>query len=296
MMGKGFSDVTTRGGEDFFGVSTVREDFFTIIMGGTQPGTHRNGANKMRTSYAQGVKKGSWKAARADNYEDFAVQNISGAAREQRITQSFGSLSWLACLRRSALILRPQASSTHAEKLAFGLSAFSLSTLASISSIRSCGKRMPIREDLLFLFPVAIADSLMIICGGRTPYIKDGRNKMLDVATHQNVRWVHTLSTDKAQEVHKTAKPAGATNTNGPLTTSVIESNEVAMSNRTTPREGRAALGPNKFTWRFLALGATGSTVIHITATAEHEARKQSPAGFVLIFAGRLPAQEVRHA
>ena len=50
-----------------------------------------------------------------------------------------------------------------------------------------------------------------------------------------------------------------------------------------------------EFTWRFLALSAIGRNVIHITATTEHEAREQSPAGCVMVFAGRLPV-EVRHA
>jgi hypothetical protein len=48
--------------------------------------------------------------------------------------------------------------------------------------------------------------------------------------------------------------------------------------------------------WRFLALSAIGRNVIHITATTEREAREQSPAGCVMVFAGRLPVREVRHA
>lgn len=53
--------------------------------------------------------------------------------------------------------------------------------------------------------------------------------------------------------------------------------------------------GRNSYIWRFLALSATASKVIHITATTEHEAREQSPSGCVMVFAGRLPA-EVSHA
>lgn len=100
--------------------------------------------------FLESIKKG----ARAANYGSFVVQSF-------------------AFFRCSAFNLRLQASSTHAEKLAEELSALSRSTLASISSIRSCGKRMPTREDLLFLFPVAITDSLINIFGERTPYIKD---------------------------------------------------------------------------------------------------------------------------
>ncbi|ELM8254902.1 MULTISPECIES: host cell division inhibitor Icd-like protein [Enterobacter cloacae complex] len=51
-----------------------------------------------------------------------------------------------------------------------------------------------------------------------------------------------------------------------------------------------------KYQYRFLALSAIGRNVIHITATTEREAREQSPAGCVMVFAGRLPVQEVRYA
>jgi hypothetical protein len=51
-----------------------------------------------------------------------------------------------------------------------------------------------------------------------------------------------------------------------------------------------------KFTWRFLALSASGRNVIHITAATEREAREQSPAACVVVFAGRMPAKAVHHA
>ena len=54
--------------------------------------------------------------------------------------------------------------------------------------------------------------------------------------------------------------------------------------------------GRTSYTWRFLALSAIGRNVIHIKATTEREAREQSPAGCVMVFAGRLPVREVRHA
>lgn len=50
------------------------------------------------------------------------------------------------------------------------------------------------------------------------------------------------------------------------------------------------------FTWRFLALSASGGCIIHITASTERLAREQSPTGCVMVFAGRLPVREVRHA
>ena len=87
------------------------------------------------------------------------------------------------------------------------------------------------------------------------------------------------------------AKPADATNTNGPLTTNVRLDNEAAMKDHITHPQGRKS-----YIWRFLALSAIGRNVIHITATTEREAREQSPAGCVMVFAGRLPVQEVRYA
>lgn len=236
MMGKGFSDVTTRG----------REDFPIITMSGT----HRNGANKMRTSHAQGVKKGSRKAA------------LCHVARNY---QALGSIPSFRSLSRHE---------SFTQELKLPCPATALICSSSSSSKRMCFMVLPLRSNAFFCLSP---------CIGSYQYY----NGNADGNYHSAVNQYHST---------KTAKPRGALTPSGPLTTNVIESNEVAMSNRITPREGRAALSPNKFTWRFLALGATESTVIHITATAEHEARKQSPAGFVLIFAGRLPAQEVRHA
>lgn len=85
------------------------------------------------------------------------------------------------------------------------------------------------------------------------------------------------------------AKPGSGGTLTGPLTTTVSESNEAAMKDHITPPQGRKS-----YIWRFLALSAIGRSVIHITAT-ECEAREQSPAGCVMVFAGRLPV-EVRHA
>ncbi|MCI1174421.1 host cell division inhibitor Icd-like protein [Escherichia coli] len=50
----------------------------------------------------------------------------------------------------------------------------------------------------------------------------------------------------------------------------------------------------NNFIWRFIALSTAQPRVIHIEATSEQEARQQSPAGCVMVFAARI-RQEVRH-
>ena len=50
----------------------------------------------------------------------------------------------------------------------------------------------------------------------------------------------------------------------------------------------------NNFIWRFIALSTAQPRVIHIEATSEQEARQQSPAGCVMVFAARI-RQGVRH-
>lgn len=50
----------------------------------------------------------------------------------------------------------------------------------------------------------------------------------------------------------------------------------------------------NNFIWRFIALSTAQPRVIHIEATSEQEARQQSPAGCVMVFAARI-RQEVNH-
>ncbi|SSD78167.1 Uncharacterised protein [Klebsiella pneumoniae] len=87
-----------------------------------------------------------------------------------------------------------------------------------------------------------------------------------------------------------TTPPNGITSTERGLTTTVSLDNEAAMKDHITHPQGRKS-----YIWRFLALSAIGRNVIHITATTEREAREQSPAGCVMVFAGRLPV-EVRHA
>lgn len=67
------------------------------------------------------------------------------------------------------------------------------------------------------------------------------------------------------------------------------------MKNSTTHPQGRESHDLNKFAWRFLALSTAKPRLITIEATTEREARRQSPEGCVMVFAGRLPVQEVSH-
>ncbi|EOA8704189.1 host cell division inhibitor Icd-like protein [Escherichia coli] len=60
------------------------------------------------------------------------------------------------------------------------------------------------------------------------------------------------------------------------------------MRNHTTHPQGRDLHNLNKFTWRFIALSTAQPRVITIEATSEQEARQQSPAGCVMLFAARI--------
>ncbi|EJY0889069.1 host cell division inhibitor Icd-like protein [Escherichia coli] len=80
----------------------------------------------------------------------------------------------------------------------------------------------------------------------------------------------------------------------GLLTTNDNDSIEVAMLNHTTHPQGRDSHNLNKYIWRFIALSDEQPRVIHIEATSEQEARQQSPAGCVMVFAARI-RQEVNH-
>lgn len=93
----------------------------------------------------------------------------------------------------------------------------------------------------------------------------------------------------------KIAKPAGATNTNGPLTTTDIKTIEAAMKNSTTHPQGL-----NNYTWRFLAINRHDKKAIpcrlSVDAATEQEARRILAPHFVLSLAARLPLPEVCHA
>lgn len=92
----------------------------------------------------------------------------------------------------------------------------------------------------------------------------------------------------------ETTKPGSALTLTGLLTTNDRKRIEVAMLNHTTHPQGRDSHNLNKYIWRFIALSTAQPRVITIEATSEQEARQQSPAGCVMVFAARI-RQEVRH-
>ncbi|HGV2469914.1 host cell division inhibitor Icd-like protein [Escherichia coli] len=60
------------------------------------------------------------------------------------------------------------------------------------------------------------------------------------------------------------------------------------MRNHTIHPQGRDSHNLNKYIWRFIALSTAQPRVITIEATSEQEARQQSPAGCVMVFAARI--------
>ncbi len=95
--------------------------------------------------------------------------------------------------------------------------------------------------------------------------------------------------------------PRSASTLTGHLTTNDNTSIEVAMSKHNTPVTGRTSLTPNQsYRWLFLALNRSDYTAkpcrIAVTAPNENSARLMLVRDYMLIFAGRLPAQEVAHA
>ena len=93
----------------------------------------------------------------------------------------------------------------------------------------------------------------------------------------------------------ETTKPGSALTLTGLLTTNDSKIIEVAMLNHTTHPQGRDSHNLNKYIWRFIALSTAQPRVITIEASSEQEARQQSPAGCVMVFAARI-RQGVCHA
>lgn len=233
-------------------------------------------ATSTRAEFSDSIKKGS---------------NVNAA--RWRCGRNDYSLGFFRC---SAFNFRPQASKTQAEKLAPGLSGFSRSTLSSILSISSCGKRMCFKYERLFLLPVAISLRFMLLVV-HTPYSKFAKNKTLDVHTPPRIRYTHTLSTGKAQ----ITKPGSASTLTGPLTTNDSLIIEVAMLDHTTHPQGRNThtQAQPAFTYVFVAIRRTSPQLKHeqrrVTACTEREARKILVRDFILVLASRIAAQAVSH-
>ncbi|ELF7415456.1 host cell division inhibitor Icd-like protein [Escherichia coli] len=184
-------------------------------------------------------------------------------------------------LRRWRRLISPFAAVTKKPAV---LSPGSLS--CSISSITSCGILTVVICDFAFFAPVAISGSPKNWC--MSVYAK----KMIK----KGLKCISPVSTLKSRgEIHlKEQRPAVLATHAGRLTTNDRKRIEAAMRNHTTHPKGRDSHNLNKYIWRFIALSTAQPRVITIEATSEQEARQQSPAGCVMVFAARI-RQGVRH-
>lgn len=160
-------------------------------------------------------------------------------------------------------------------------------TLSMASTIWS-GTRASILFDFAFTDFVAISDFRLVWCP--TMIARKKFNAMLDVSHTYKITCVRHLIFIS----HKMTKPRTVGAVTGLLTTNDSESIEVAMRNHTTHPQGRGSHNLNKYIWRFIALSTAQPRVITIEATSEQEARQQSPAGCVMVFAARI-RQGVHH-
>ncbi|MHX74571.1 host cell division inhibitor Icd-like protein [Escherichia coli] len=157
----------------------------------------------------------------------------------------------------------------------------------SMPSITSWGTRTVVNCDLAFLLVVAITETPQIWCV--SVYTKKKYKKDLTCVSLQN-NMKHTKDFIEIQ----TTKPRTVGAVTGLLTTNDRKRIEAAMRNHTTHPQGRDSYNLNKYIWRFIALSTAQPRVITIEATSEQEARQQSPAGCVMVFAARI-RQEVNH-
>ncbi|EID7692475.1 host cell division inhibitor Icd-like protein [Escherichia coli] len=156
----------------------------------------------------------------------------------------------------------------------------------SKSATTSCGNLAFNCCDLLFVEPVAITESSLSWCD--SVYTKKISEKGLKCDSLAD-----RLKTNGA--MHQATTPRSGGTHAGRLTTNDSNSIEVAMLNHTTHPQGRDSHNLNKYIWRFIALSTAQPRVITIEASSEQEARQQSPAGCVMVFAARI-RQGVCHA
>ncbi|EGU1069501.1 host cell division inhibitor Icd-like protein [Escherichia coli] len=162
-----------------------------------------------------------------------------------------------------------------------------VSLTCSIASTTSCGARACNFCDLLLIWSLSISGFL---CDYWNPvYTKKTKTKHLKwipLGDYTGIQLsnYHSMQT-RLERIAVLSQP---------LTTNDNESIEVAMRNHTTHPQGRDSHNLNKYIWRFIALSTAQPRVITIEATSEQEARQQSPAGCVMVFAARI-RQGVHH-
>ncbi|HCO6844140.1 TPA: host cell division inhibitor Icd-like protein [Escherichia coli] len=157
----------------------------------------------------------------------------------------------------------------------------------SMPSITSCGIRAVSDCDFAFFEPVAI-------CNPLNESVRQYTHKKSYIKALTCKPPINKVTYTLLMQGAETTKPRTVGAVTGLLTTNDSESIEVAMLNHTTHPQGRDSHNLNKYIWRFIALSTAQPRVITIEATSEQEARQQSPAGCVMVFAARI-RQEVRH-
>ena len=163
-----------------------------------------------------------------------------------------------------------------------------VSFTCSIASTTSCGARACNFCDLLLIWSLSISGSL---CDYWNPVYtkktKTKRLKWIPLSDYTGIQLsvYHSMQT-RLKRIAVLSQP---------LTTNDSESIEVAMRNHITHPQGRDSHDLNKYIWRFIALSTAQPRVITIEASSEQEARQQSPAGCVMVFAARI-RQGVCHA
>lgn len=230
--------------------------------------THSYQVNRVAKRYAESKTSLRGAVQCVETYEIFVGHSIT----ESNPVQLSGSdLAFLRCRR----LISPRIEVTINPAL---LSPSSLSD--SISATTSCGTRTVKSCDFAFLLEVAITDSFDVWCV--SVYAKKSYAQCLKCVSLE-------CSFKSEGETHLTNSEARqCSNTNRASYHNVTEAYIMACIQHTQTRP--------KYQYRFLALSAIGRNVIHITATTEREAREQSPAGCVMVFAGRLPVREGQHA
>ncbi|EFJ4367848.1 ash family protein [Escherichia coli] len=145
----------------------------------------------------------------------------------------------------------------------------------SKSATTSCGNLAFNCCDLLFVEPVAITESSLSWCD--SVYTKKISEKGLKCDS----------LTDRLKmsgAMHQATTPRSGGTHAGRLTKPLTGVTIMAGTQHTP----RLAHTQTAFVWRFLALSTAKPRVIHIVATSEQEARLQSPAGCVMVFAARI--------
>ncbi|EHH9637253.1 host cell division inhibitor Icd-like protein [Escherichia coli] len=158
----------------------------------------------------------------------------------------------------------------------------------SMPSITSCGIRAVSDCDFAFFEPVAI-------CNPLNESVRQYTHKKSYIKALTCKPPINKVTYTLLMQGAETTKPRTVGAVTGLLTTNDSKIIEAAMRNHTTHPQGRDSHNLNKYIWRFIALSTAQPRVITIVATSEQEARQQSPAGCVMVFAARI-RQGVSHA